>query len=156
MTSPSRAENEIRVGQWVAYAAAAWAFVFAIFHIVWAAGSYPLLNAEEARVAFATPWKWAFDVIVAVMCVIAVPVALATVMTWGQLIPRRLIDTLAWIGASLLLVRSVASLIQSGYLLAVGRFRLDVLGIWEPWFYVGAVLFTLTAWRATHRSNLPG
>ena len=94
--------------------------------------------------------------IVAVMCVIAVPVALATVKPWGQLIPRRLINVLAWIGASLLLVRSVASLIQSGYLLAFGRFRLEVMGIWEPWFYLGAVLFTLTAWRASRWSKLPG
>ena len=36
------------VGIWVAYAAALWAAVFAVFHIIWAAGWYPLLDAEGA------------------------------------------------------------------------------------------------------------
>ena len=136
------------IGPWVAYAAALWAAAFAVFHIVWAAGWYPLLDAEQTRVAFATPWKWAFDVVVAAACVIAVPVTLAPAMSWGQRAPRRLIYTLTLIGTSLLDLRSVASLIQAGYLAAVGRFRLADMGIWEPWFYLGAILFTLTTLRA--------
>lgn len=139
-----------RAGHWISYAAALWALVFAIFHIIWAAGRYPLLDAERARIAFATPWKWAYDVVVAVMCVIAVPVALAPVMSWGERAPRRLIYTLAWIGTALLLFRSVASLIQAGYLVAAGRFRVTGLGIWEPWFYIGAILFSLSTWRSRH------
>jgi hypothetical protein len=135
------------LGPWVAYAAAAWAAVFALFHIVWAAGWYPLLNAEEARAAFATPWKWAYDVVVAAVCVSAVPVALAPVRVWGQHAPRRLTFTLASLGTTLLVLRAVASLIQAGYLLAAGRFRLEAMGIWEPWFYLGAVLFTLNTLR---------
>lgn len=137
-----------RVGPWVAYAAAAWAFVFAIFHIIWAAGYYPLLNAEQARIAFATPWKWWYDVVVAAMCVIAVPVALAPVMPWGRHLPRRMIYALAWIGSALLVLRSVASLVQTGYLAAVGRFHFADMGVWEPWFYLGATLFTLATWRS--------
>jgi hypothetical protein len=133
----------------VAYAAALWAAVFAVFHIIWGAGWYPLLDAEQARIAFANPWKWAYDVLIAVICVIAVPVALAPVMSWGRHLPRRLTYTLAWIGSALLVLRSTASLIQAGYLLGVGRFRFAALGIWEPWFYLGAVLFSLSTWRAT-------
>lgn len=136
------------VGPWVAYAAALWASVFAVFHIVWAAGWYPLLDAEKARVAFANPWKWAYDVVVAGMCVIAVPVALAPVASWGEHLPRRLIYALAWIGSTLLALRATASLVQAGYLIAVGRFRFAVLGVWEPWFYVGAILFGLSTWRS--------
>ncbi len=132
----------------MSYAAAVWAAVFAVFHIAWAAGWYPLLDAEQARVAFAVPWKWAYDVVVAAMCVIAVPVALAPVMAWGQHAPRRLIYTLAWIGSALLLLRSVASLIQTAYLIAVGRFQLADMGVWEPWFYLGAILFGLSTWRS--------
>jgi hypothetical protein len=143
----------LRVGPWVAYAAALWASVFAIFHIIWAAGWYPLLDAEQARVAFATPWKWAYDVVVAAMCVIAVPVALAPVMSWGRHAPRHLIYTLAWVGTALLLLRALASLIQAGYLVAVGRFHLAAMGIWEPWFYLGAVLFTLSTWRSKRWRN---
>lgn len=147
-----------RGGSWVAYAAALWAAVFAVFHIVWAAGWYPLLDAEKARIAFATPWKWAYDVVVAAMCVIAVPVALAPVMSWGSHVPRRFVLSLAWIGTTLLVLRAAASLVQAGYLIATGQFSLAVLGIWEPWFYLGAVLFTLSTWRARrvvmgHRLN---
>ena len=94
MNRLSASDPHSPVGAWVAYVAALWASVFAIFHIIWAAGWYPLLHAEQARVAFATPWKWAFDVVVAAMCVIAVSVTL------------------------------------------------------EPWFYLGAILFSLSTWRS--------
>lgn len=149
-------DSRWRVGPWVAYAAALWAFVFAIFHIIWASGRYPLLDAEQARIAFATPWKWAYDVVVAAMCVIAVPVALAPVTSWGRHAPRRLIYTLAWIGTALLVLRSVASLIQTGYLVAAGRFRFAAMGIWEPWFYLGAILFVLSTWRSRRLRTLEG
>ncbi len=144
------------VGPWVAYAAALWASVFAVFHIIWAAGSYPLLDAEQARLAFATPWKWAYDVVVAAMCVIAVPVALAPVMSWGRHVPRRLIFTLAWVGSALLVLRSAASLAQAGYLVAAGRFRFAIMGGWELWFYLGAILFTLSTWRSRYAGHERG
>jgi hypothetical protein len=133
--------------RWVAYAAALWASVFAVFHIIWAAGWYPLLNAEQARVAFATPWKWAYCVVVAVVCLIAVPVVLAPVSaSLGQHLPRRVVFTLASVGTTLLVLRAGASLVQVAFSAASGRFT--ALGIWEPWFYLGAVLFTLSTWRS--------
>ena len=135
-------------GAWVAYAAAAWAAVFAVFHIVWAAGWYPLLDADAARAAFAVRWKWTYDVVVAGMCVIAVPVALAPVTSWGRHVPRRLVYALALTGSALLVLRSAASLAQAGYFVAAGRFRFADMGVWEPWFYLGAVLFTLSTWRS--------
>lgn len=140
MSAPTRQHDS----PWVAYGAAIWASIFAAFHIIWAAGWYPLLNAEEARVAFAVPWKWAFDVVVATMCVIAVPVALAPVTSLGRHVPRPLVFALACIGSVLLLLRSTASLVQIGYLIAADR--LAGIGIWEPWFYLGAVLFSLSTW----------
>ena len=137
------------VWSWVAYAAAVWAAVFAVFHIIWAAGWYPLLDAEQARLGFATPWKWAFDVVVAGMCVIAVPVALAPVMDWGRRLPRRLVYRLAWIGSALLDLRLAAALVQTAYLVVTGRFRFSIIGIWDWWFVLGAILFTLSTWRST-------
>jgi len=137
-----------RLGVWVAYAAALWAAVFAVFHIVWAAGWYPLLDAQGARIAFATPWKWAFDVVVAAMCVVAVPVALAPVTTWGRRLPQTLIGTLAWVGSALLVLRLAAAMVQTGYLVAVGRFRIAMIGIWDWWFLLGAILFSLSTWRS--------
>lgn len=100
------------------------------------------------RIAFANPWKWGFDVLVAVMCVIAVPVALAPVMEWGQGLPQRLIYRVAWIGTALLLLQLVAAAVQTGYLIAVGRFRLAIIGIWDWWFFLGAILFALSTWRS--------
>ena len=138
--------------RWVPYAAAIWASIFAVFHIVWAAGWYPLLNAEGARVAFAVPWKWTFDVAVAGMCVIAIPVVLAPVTSLGRLVPRPLVFGLAVTGSVLLTLRSIASLGQVGYHIATGRFA--GMGIWEPWFYLGAVLFGVSTWqsrRVRHR-----
>ena len=141
----ARVEALERGRPWVAYAAGLWASVFAIFHIIWAAGWYPLLNAEQARVAFATPWMYAYNVVVAAACLIAVPVALAPVRaSWGQYLSRRLVFTLACIGTTLLVLRAGASLVQVAYVAATGRFT--ALGIWEPWFYLGAVLFTLSTW----------
>jgi hypothetical protein len=130
----------------VAYGAAIWASIFAVFHIVWAAGWYPLLDAEQARIAFAVPWKWWYDVAVAGMCVIAIPVALAPVTSLGQHVPRPLVFALAVTGSVLLGLRAAASLVQIGYLIATGR--LSGIGIWEPWFYLGAVLFGVSTWRS--------
>jgi hypothetical protein len=97
-----------RGSTWAAYGAAIWALIFAVFHIVWAAGWYPLLNAEQARIAFAVTWKWGYDVAVAGMCVIAIPVALAPVTSLGQHVSRPLVFRLAVTGSVLLVLRSIA------------------------------------------------
>ena len=117
-----------RGSPWAAYGAAIWALIFAVFHLVWAAGCYPLLNAEQARIAFAVSWKWAYDVAVAGMCVIAIPVALAPVTSLRRHVSRPLGFRLAVAGSVLLALRSIASLVQIGYLMATGRFA--GMGIW--------------------------
>jgi hypothetical protein len=50
----------------------------------------------------------------------------------------------------------VASLVQAGYLVAAGRFRFGDMGIWEPWFYLGAILFSLSTWRPKRMLNNRG
>ena|SRR5262244_3897230 len=132
---------------WIAYGAACWALIFAAFHIVWAAGWYIGLDPVKAQAAFAVPWKLAYDLVVAGMCIVAVPVALAVAMPWGQRVPRRLLGALAWTGTGLLLLRAVASLIQVAYVVVAGQFRWRDMGAWEPWFYLGATLFAINLWR---------
>ncbi len=132
--------------RWIAYAAACWAFIFGIFHVIWAAGWYPGLDPVQARAAFAVPWKLAYDLVAGAMCFIAVPVALALAMPWGQRVPQRLLGTLAWTGTVLLLLRAVGSLIQAAYFLITGQFSFRDMGVWEPWFYLGATLFTINLW----------
>jgi Protein of unknown function (DUF3995) len=140
----------------VAVAAAAWAFIFGCFHFIWAAGWYVGLDAEQARKAFAVPWKLAYDIAAGVMCIIAVPTALGLAMPWGRRVARRLISTLAWIGTALLVLRAVASVAQTVYEMVTGKFSVARMGIWEPWFYLGAILFAANLRLYSRRqSNVP-
>lgn len=129
---------------WVGLGAAAWALVFCLFHLIWAAGWYLALDAEKAQVAFANPLFLAYDLVVAGLCACAVVVALALVQPWGRKLPRRLLGYFAWGGTALLALRSVASLIQSLYLLVVGEYDFQ---LWEYWFYLGAILFGACTWQ---------
>ena len=87
------------------------------------------------------------------MCVIAVPVALAPVTAWGQRLPRGIVYRLALIGSSLLLLRFTASLAQTVYFVAVGRFRFGMIGIWDWWFVLGTALFVATTWQSRQRGS---
>ncbi|HEU4390732.1 MAG TPA: DUF3995 domain-containing protein, partial [Blastocatellia bacterium] len=137
------------------YGAALWALIFAVFHVIWATGWYVGLNPETASIAFAKTPFLVYDLVVAGMCAVAVPVALALAMPWGRRLPRRLVGLFAWSGTGLLALRSVASLIQAVYLIGTSQFPIGTRGLWELWFYVGAILFgvaTLRFWR--HREPL--
>ena len=134
-------------GSWVAYGAALWALIFAVLHIVWAADWYVGLRAEDARKAFDRPWFLAYDLVVAGIRVLAVPVALALVRPWGRRLPRWLVGSLAWGGTGLLVLRGGGSVVQVLYMVAKGTFVARPMDLWEVWFYVGAVLFGLSTWR---------
>lgn len=131
----------------VAYAAALWALIFAAFHVIWAFGWYIGLDAEDARIAFARPFTLAYDLVVAGMCVVAVFVVLALVRPWGRRVPFRVLRFVIWIGTGLLVLRAGGSVIQAASFLMTGRFSFEDMGIWEPWFYLGAILFSVTTWQ---------
>lgn len=134
-------------GTWLTYCAALWALIFAGLHIFWAAGRYIGLPTEQARKTFGQPWFVAYDLVVATVCMLAVPVALALVRPLGRRVPRWLIGLLAWGGTALLVLRSVGSVIQVLYQIVKGTFVPHLILLWEVWFYVGAVLFGLSTWR---------
>ena len=140
---------------WAAYAAAVWSLIFAVFHVIWATGWYVGLNPETARIAFSRTAFWVYDVVVAGICVFAVPAALALAMPWGRRLPRGLVGLFAWTGTGLLVIRSVGSIIQGVYLIATGQYPIEIRAIWEPWFYVGAVLFSLATWRFWRHPQTP-
>lgn len=142
MTDPGRND-----GSWLGYAAALWALIFGFLHIVWAAGWYIGLEAEQARKAFEQPWFLAYDVAVAGVCLFAVAIALALVRPWGRRLPRRVVGALAWAGTGLLMLRAGGSLIQVLYQAVTGSFDARPMHLWELWFYVGAILFGLSTWR---------
>ena len=137
------------------YAAAIWALIFAVFHVIWASGWYIGLNPETARVAFAKKPFLVYDLVVAAICIFAVPVALALAMSWGQHLPRRLVGLFAWVGTGLLVLRSMASVIQAAYLIGTGRFPVELRVLWELWFYLGATLFSLATWRFWQHPPVP-
>ncbi len=132
---------------WLAYGAASWALIFALFHSVWATGWYIGLDRELARKAFAQPWFLAYDLAVAVMCLVAACVAMALVRPWGRRVPRWALGALGWGGTGLLMWRAIGSIVQLLYQLATGSFVARAMLLWEVWFYVGAILFGLSTWR---------
>jgi hypothetical protein len=142
-------------GSWAAYAAATWALIFAAFHVAWACGRYVGLEPQRARTAFARPAFLAYDLAVAGICVLAVPVALALGMPWGRRLPQRPLALLAWAGTALLLLRSTTSIVQVLYLVARGRFAAAPAMLWELWFYLGALLFGIATWRYWHNRPTP-
>jgi hypothetical protein len=140
-------------GSWAPYGAAIWAFSFSVLHVVWATGWYVGLHQESARRAFEQPWFLVYDLGVAVVCALAVAVALALVQPWGRRVPRRLVGVLAWSGTGLLVFRGGSGAAQSLYFAATGRNVVAVSLFWEIWFCVGAALFSLSTWRFWRRSS---
>jgi hypothetical protein len=138
---------------WAGYCAASWALSFAVLHIVWAAGWHIGLQAEQARKAFEQHWFLAYDLVVAILCLIAVPVALALVQPWGHRLPRWALGLLAWGGTAFLALRSGTSIMQIVYKIAKGTFAAQPLHLWELWFCIGAVLFGLSTWNWTHQHS---
>ena len=132
-------------GRCVAYGAALWALLFGALHVAWAAGWYVGLDAGEARVAFARPAFLAYDLVAALLCAIAVPVARSLASPPG---PRaRGLLFLGTAGASLLVLRSAAGLCQAAFGVATGQTEAAAVGWVEPWFLLGAVLFIDSARR---------
>ena len=142
---------------WTGYAAAVWALVFAVLHVVWAMGWYVGLDQELSRRAFQQRWFLIYDLVVAGLCAVAVWVALALVQPWGLRLPRRLVGGLAWCGSAVLVLRGGAGAAQTAYVAATGRNILVVYRLWEVWFCLGALFFGLSIWRfwraprGTHR-----
>jgi hypothetical protein len=132
---------------WTAYAAAAWALIFAVLHVVWASGWYVGLNQELARGAFQQRWFLIYDIVVAGLCAVAAWVALALVRPWGMRLPRLLVGGLAWCGSAVLVLRAGAGATQTLYVAVTGRNVLGVDRLWEVWFCLGAFLFGLSTWR---------
>ncbi len=100
---------------WAGYAAATWALIFALLHVVWAMGWHIGLDPELARQAFQQRWFLIYDVVVAALCALAVWVALALVRPWGSRLPRSLVGGLAWSGTAVLILRGGAGAAQTVY-----------------------------------------
>ena len=146
---------------WTAYAAAAWAFLFAVPSFYWAAGgrggldstvSPDLVRLAHDRVLWFLALLW----ITGAMKAFAGLVALAMVRRWGRIFPGWMLLILAW-GAGTLLAWHGALFVGAGSLMlggftggpsnpglwAVVRWYTF---LWGPWFVLGGVLFMAAGW----------
>ena len=154
MTTHASGSGSLR-SSWAGYGAALWALIFAALHVVWATGWYVGLDQELSQKAFQQRWFLVYDLVVAGLCALAVAVALALVQPWGRRLPRWLVGLLAWSGTGLLVLRGGGGALQTAYVAATGRDVLEPMRFWEGWFCLGAVLFSLSAWKFS-RASRPG
>lgn len=132
--------------RWLHYGAGAWAILFAAPHTWWALGSPAGFPGGPANhVLMMTTWRYYFDVVVIVLCGIALLVALAPIQAWGARIPRRLLGALAWTACAMLGLRGVAGLIADG----------TSDPVWWPTFMAGGILFGGVGWSTRRRAG-PG
>jgi hypothetical protein len=124
--------------------------VFTFLHVAWAAGWYVLLPQGEARWSFSRPWFRVYNLVVAGACLLAVFVALALAQSWGRHVPRLLLNSLAWTGTAVLMLRAGGSVLQIAYLVATRRYAFQPMHLYEIWFWLGAILFSITLWRVHH------
>jgi hypothetical protein len=153
----TRATPTARPRAWAAYAAAAWALVFAAPHFLWGAGGAFGLDTALSRdiVEHRSGWFLALNWAIGVFCVAGGVTALATVRPWGRRMPAPLLRGLAWLGFLLLAARALDIYVEFGLGLTGGttvpagqrdeylRLARWFLFLWLPWFILGAV-----AWGA--------
>jgi Protein of unknown function (DUF3995) len=141
-----------------AYAAAAWALVFAAMSFFWAAGGTlgldTLGNEIEREARARDPDTIAVVWVTGFLKVLGAVLALALVMPWGRRLPRRLLLIAAWAVGLGLLAYALANFVQHGLMKAGAIDTPEALGsaattwhlaFWDPFWLLGGVLFTLAA-----------
>jgi hypothetical protein len=151
---------------WAAYAACAWAFVFAVPSFYWSAGGTVSLEStvspDLVRLAHErVPWFVAVLWVTGAMKAFAGLLALALVRRWGGIFPGWMLLILTW-GAGTLLAWHGALFVAGGAL-ALGGFipapddpaLWTVIRwytfLWGPWFVLGGVLFMVAGWAYLRR-----
>ena len=144
---------------WAAYAATAWALAFAVVHLYWALGG--TVGLPRGMSVGMNPALFVVDVLAVPLCLVGALLALSLVRPWGRLFLRRLLLAGAWAVCALLVVHSAPTLVGGG-LVATGLRDAEpsVLGRWslfvyEPWFFIGGVLYGAAAWGHDGRLSRP-
>lgn len=165
----ARAGSETMGENRAAYAAFAWALVFAAMSFYWAAGGtagLDTLGNELERDALARePDTIALVWLAAVLKVLGAALALALVRPRGRSIWRRILLPASWSVGLLLLLYAVANFAQHGLMKvgavdtpgALGSFAVTWhLALWDPVWLLGGALFTAAAWRYGRIFGRPG
>lgn len=153
---------------WPAYAACAWAAVFAAMSFYWAAGG--TAGADTIGNVIRTPALARDPTFVAILWItgglkaIAGLLALALVRPWGRIIPRWMLVTAGWGTGLLLVLYGGANLAVRG-LMAIGIINTPAsmhstaarwhLLLWDPWWTLGGLLFLAAIWYYGRRSSRP-
>ena len=122
----------------MAVAASLWSLIFAAAHLVWACGWYVGLDPVAAAAAFDRPWFLAYDVVVALGCLIAASAfGVLAANRGGRL--RSAAHLVSVVAAVVVAVRAVTGV---GALAWRGSALTGALASgWDVWFVLGAVLF---------------
>lgn len=143
-------------GHIAAYAACAWALTFAVVHLYWALGGVlglpPGMSVDMNMALFVV------DIIAIPLCALGALLALCFVQPWGRVLPRRFLLACGWGVCALLVIHSAPTLIGGG-LTAAGLRDADLsplewwsLYVYEPWFFLGGVLYGVTVWTYGRKS----
>jgi Protein of unknown function (DUF3995) len=149
-----------------AYAAAAWALVFAAMSFYWAAGGtvgLETLGVELEREARARdPDTIALVWATGGLKVVGGVLALALAGHWRTLLPQRLVEWAGWAVGILLTIYALANFVQHA-LMETGAIDTPAslgstavgwhLALWDPFWLLGGILFTAAAWRYRERER---
>jgi len=144
---------------WAAYAACAWAVVFALMSFYWASGGRAALEtlgtgfvgSDGQAPADLITFTW----ITGFLKLLAAGVALALVQPWGRSAPRKLLLVGAWAAGGLFVLYALGNAVQHLLMLTGGLPVARTIGtleavrwhlfFWDPLWLVGGVLFLATA-----------
>ena len=137
-----------------ARAAAGASLLFGAVHVAWAMSYYVwpafgrLTLGRSFDSAFAQPAFMRFDLIVALLFVLAGAFAVAVVQPWGARVPRWLLVTGLWTAAAALGLRGAAGIVQDLLVLTgVLPGTLTRWVVYDFWFLICGILFGALAWQ---------
>jgi hypothetical protein len=154
---------------WAGYAACAWALVFAAMSFYWAAGGRIGIETQAGSIQTAAQDPDAEFVAVlwvtGVVKVVGALLALALIQRWGRKIRRRMLLVAAWIaGGGMVLYGGVNFVVGAVVALLRAIEVIDTpadtsafwwhLLLWDPWWILGGVLFSIAALNYQRRSRV--
>ena len=156
----ARARPASGVGRstWAAWAACAWALLFALMSFYWALGGQLGANTLGSGIQALAhdPGFIAVVWLTGVAKVIGALFALTLIYPWPRWLPSGWRFALAWIGGVGLALYGGVQLVIEGLVLG-GAIRVSGpvdweglrwhVWLWDPWWLLGGILFLLAAWQ---------